>query len=157
MGQAPSRETDGLPPFVGKCGEFLSKLMGSTHEQMLLDHEFYNVFDRWPGKGLGGDLFPIPEARRAAKKLVEKLRGRTVVLLGANVARAFNCKKFEYFCWYSYRDPANVAKVVIPHLTVVPHPSQRNRIWNSVEARSAASRFLVELVEKEDPQTYAQP
>src|ERR1700677_4915311 len=95
IGQAPSRETDGLPPFVGKCGKFLAELMDMDQASMLAAHDFKNVLDHWPGKGIGGDLFPMKEARVAAKLLLEDCRGRAVVLLGNNVARAFEMKAFR--------------------------------------------------------------
>lgn len=142
VGQAPSRETDGKPPFTGKCGRFLAELLGTTQEQMLLDHDFLNVLDRWPGASIKGDKFPIPEAKIAAKRKLEQLRGRVVVLLGHNVARAFECKTFRYFEWYEIRNPENYADVVVPLLTVVPHPSQVNRWWNREESRMVAEKFL---------------
>ena len=147
VGQAPSRETDGKPPFTGKCGRFLAELLGTTQEQMLLDHDFLNVLDRWPGAGIKGDKFPIPEAKIAAKRKLEQLRGRTVVLLGHAVARAFGCEKFQYFQWYEIRNPENFEDVVVPLLTVVPHPSQVNRWWNREESRLVAEKFLRTLAD----------
>jgi uracil-DNA glycosylase len=149
MGQAPSRETDGKPPFTGKCGKFLAELMGTTQEQMLLDHDFLNVLDRWPGASIKGDKFPIPEAKIAARKKLEQLRGRVVVLLGHNVARAFGCEKFQYFQWYEIRNPENFEDVVVPLLTVVPHPSQVNRWWNREESRMVAEKFLRTLADSD--------
>lgn len=147
VGQAPSRETDGKPPFTGKCGKFLAELMGTTQEQMLKDHEFINVLDRWPGSSIKGDRFPIPEAKIAAKRKLEQLRGRVVVLLGHAVARAFGCEKFEYFQWYEIRNPENLEDVVVPLLTVVPHPSQVSHFWNHEENRMIARKFLRTLAD----------
>lgn len=149
-GQAPSRESDGHPPFTGKCGAFLAQLMGLSQEQMLLQHDFMNVLDRWPGKGLGGDKFPMGLAKEAARTKVEQMRGRCVVLLGHNVARAFGAEKFSYFEWYSYRNPKDVSDIVIPKLTVVPHPSQVSRHWNNVDNRNIASKFLTMLAAIEE-------
>ncbi len=48
VGQAPSSESDGMPPFTGRCGKFLAEvLLGTTQEQMLLDHDFVNIFVPW--------------------------------------------------------------------------------------------------------------
>ena len=105
VGQAPSRETDGKPPFTGKCGRFLAELLGTTQEQMLKDFDFLNVLDHWPGASFKGDKFPFSEAKIAAKNKLELLRGRVVVLLGHNVARAFGCRTFAYFSWYEIRNP----------------------------------------------------
>jgi uracil-DNA glycosylase len=142
VGQAPSRETDGKPPFTGKCGKFLAELLGTSQEQMLADHDFVNVLDHWPGKSLKGDAFPIPEAKLAAKKKLQLLRGRVVVLLGHNVARAFCCTKFSYFSWYEIRSDDDSADVVVPNMAIVPHPSQVNRFWNVEENRLIAGKFL---------------
>ena len=147
-GQAPSRETDGKPPFTGKCGKFLAELMGTTQEQMLKEHEFLNVLDRYPGPSIKGDKFPMSEARIAARKKLEQLRGRTVVLLGHNVARAFGCEKFRYMEFYEIRSPENYDDVIVPLLTVVPHPSQISHFWNHEENRMVAGKFLRNLAGK---------
>jgi uracil-DNA glycosylase len=143
VGQAPSRETNGLPPFVGRCGKFLADLIGVDQATMLASHDFRNVLDRWPGKGVGGDLFPMKESRVAAKELLAKeCPGRAVVLLGNNVARAFGLKAFKYLELYQVKDPEDPAKVSVPLLTVVPHPSGRNHFFNRVENRAAVAKFL---------------
>jgi uracil-DNA glycosylase len=145
IGQAPSRESDGQPPFTGRCGKFLAQLMGITHESMLREFDFTNVLDYWPGKGPGGDLFPIKLAQEEAVKMLPSMRGRTVVLLGANVARAFQLGKFSYMGWYAVCNPEDHGDVVVPRLTVVPHPSGRVRFYNSAANRDVVSKFLRSL------------
>jgi uracil-DNA glycosylase len=145
VGQAPSKETEGEPPFSGKCGKFLAELMSLTQEEMLAQHDFVNVFDRWPGKGINGDKFPFPEAELLAKRLLPQLQGRTVVLLGANVARAFGAKGFAYFQCYELRDPSDPTKVVSPLIAVVPHPSGVNRLYNQPQKRLDAAKLLKSL------------
>lgn len=147
IGQAPSRETDGKPPFTGKCGKFLAELLGTTQEQMLVDHDFVNVIDYWPGKGPNGDKFPMTEAKIRARAMLKTLSDRTVVLLGANVARAFGASKFEYFSRYQILDP-ETKKVVVSQMTVIPHPSGINRKWNDPEIRIYAYKFLTHLAAK---------
>ena len=142
VGQAPSRETDGKPPFTGKCGRFLAELLGITQEQMLKDFTFLNVLDRWPGASIKGDKFPIPEAKIAAKRKLEQLRGRVVVLLGHNVARAFGCERFRYMEFYELRNPENFADIIIPLLTVVPHPSGCNHYYNDQTKRLLVQKFF---------------
>lgn len=148
VGQAPSKETDGKPPFTGKCGRFLADLLGKTQEQMLKDHDFINVLDHWPGKGIGGDKFPIQEARIAAKKKLDLMHGRLCVLLGHNVARAFGCSQFRYLEWYEIRNPENFAEIVVPLMTIVPHPSGVNRYYNDPDKRLIVSKFLRTIEEK---------
>ncbi len=144
IGQAPSRESDGNPPFTGRCGKFQAEeLLGTTQEQMLLDFEFVNVLERWPGKSFNGDLFPISIAKEAAKKLLEKMVGRTVILLGHGVARAFGVEKFAYFQWYELRAPADPRIVICRRIAIIPHPSQKSRIWNIAKNREIARKFLL--------------
>ena len=149
VGQAPSAETDGKPPFVGRCGKFLAELMDTTQEQMLLDHDFINVFDRWPGKGYGGDKFPMPEAKQLAKAKLDQLRDRQmVVLLGSNVARAFNASQFRYLEFYEMRNPDNFSDCVAKAMSVVPHPSGVNRYYNNPRNRLVVGEFLRRLASK---------
>lgn len=148
VGQAPSRETDGKPPFTGKCGRFLAELLGTTQEQMLLDHKFINVLDSWPGKGIGGDKFPMPAAKISARKKLMGLKGKLCILLGNNVARAFDCKQFQYFSWYEIRNPENFSEVIVPWMTIIPHPSGLVRHWNNPDNRLLAAKFLQGIAAK---------
>jgi hypothetical protein len=115
---------------------------------MLLDHDFINVLDYWPGKGIGGDKFPLPAAKISARKKLMGLKGKLCILLGNNVARAFDCKQFRYLEWYEIRNPDNFADVVIPLMTVVPHPSGVNRYYNDTAKRLIVSKFLRSIVSK---------
>ena len=142
VGQAPSKETDGQPPFIGKCGKFLAELLGTTQEQMLQEHDFINILDNWPGKGITGDKFPMQEAKIAARKKLSIMEGRTCVLLGRNVATALGCKQFQYFWWYEIHDPVDFDICVVKQAIIIPHPSGVNRHWNKEENRLIATKFL---------------
>ena len=144
IGQAPSKETDGLEPFVGRCGKFLAALMGLTHEEMLEQHDFINIFDSWPGAGTGGDLFSINEAKRKACELLPLLNGRLVIFLGSNVAHAFELNKFSFFRFYQLLALSQGSSTTAA-VAVVPHPSGVNRWYNDHNNREAASRFLLSL------------
>jgi uracil-DNA glycosylase len=145
IGQAPSRETEGKPPFTGKCGSFLAGLMGLTQEEMLATHDFLNVLDHYPGKGVGGDKFPMVEATVKARKMLPTLRGRSIILLGANVARAFGAKQFSYLTQYEIRNPENLADIIVPWMVVIPHPSGINRHWNKPANRDVVRKFFSSL------------
>lgn len=143
VGQAPSQETDGQPPFTGKCGVFLANLLGLTQKEMLEQHDFINVLDHWPGRGVGGDKFPLIQAKTAARDKLEMLREKPVViLLGNNVARAFGATQFRYFTYYEIRNPVNPSDIIVKRMAVVPHPSGVNRLWNIPGNRETASKFL---------------
>jgi hypothetical protein len=119
----------------------LAELLGLTQSEMLAQYDFVNVLDRWPGKSFIGDNFPMAEARLAAKKLIPTLQGRTVVLLGNNVARAFGVSKFAYLQRYRYQE----GEVTAPTVVVIPHVSGIVRYWNRPENREVARKFLREL------------
>lgn len=96
VGQAPSRDTDGQPPFTGRSGRKLAKLCGISHAEFLNAFELVNLLERWPGKSGKGDAFPMAEARLVAASL--DFRNRPlVVLVGRNVARAFDAADVAYF------------------------------------------------------------
>ncbi len=143
VGQAPSRESDGNPPFTGRCGKFLAEeLLGISQSEMLIQHDFVNVLERWPGKSAVGDLFPLGPAREAARGLLEKMVGRTTVLVGNNVARAFGVTSFKYLQIYEMRHPDNPNVVICNFVAIIPHVSGIVRHWNIRGNREAAAKFL---------------
>lgn len=142
IGQAPSKETEGKPPFVGRAGALLASLMDTTQEKMLEENDFINVLNFWPGKGIGGDKFPMDQATEAAKKIVPQLRGRIVILLGSNVARAFGVKSFKYAEYYEIRNPDRPSEILVPTIAVIPHPSGVNRYYNNPNNRFFIAGFL---------------
>ena len=150
IGQAPSRDTDGKPPFTGRCGAFLAeKLLNMSQGEMLKCHDFKNVLSRWPGKGAGGDKFPMAEARIAAEALIPLMKDRTVVLLGYNVARAFNIQAFTYLQCYVFR---HRGVEVTQDMYVIPHPSGINRHWNdrtNIDEARKLLRFISFKVSRE--------
>jgi uracil-DNA glycosylase len=96
VGQAPSRDTEGGPPFSGRSGRRLASLCGLAHSDLPKMFDLANLLDRWPGKAGKGDAFPLEEARAGAARL--DLSGRPlVVLVGRNVARAFGAGGAAYF------------------------------------------------------------
>ncbi len=117
---------------------------------MLLDHDFMNVFDHWPGKGIGGDRFPMQAAKDRVPYLIENLRDRLVVFLGHNVAGAFGAKGFKYLQWYEIRNPKDVHDVIVPRMVVLPHPSGVNRYWNIPSNRAVVAKFLAQTIRQEE-------
>jgi uracil-DNA glycosylase len=139
IGQSPSKSSNGLAPMSGMSGDFLAHLLGTTKDEMLQAHDFVNVFPFFPGKNsLGQDLFPMQEAKSHAARLAPKLVGRVVVLLGKNVARAFNApQNVSYMTRLSAPGTDSV--------WVIPHPSRVSRHWNVSENMLIVSKFLREL------------
>jgi hypothetical protein len=51
--------------------------------------------------------------------------------------------------WYEIRSPKNLADVVVPAVTIVPHPSGVNRYYNNPDNKAIVSKFLQMLAAKE--------
>lgn len=132
VGQAPSRGSDPKRPLSGRSGEFLSLLAGFPVRRRF---ELRNLLDVFPGKKGKGDAFPLWKARLAAWELTKKLKGRRVVLLGQNVARAFGMARRGLFHWEPGPWP-------IRETAVFPHPSGINLFWNSPVNRLVGEVFL---------------
>ena len=104
-----------------------------------------NLVERHPGKRPGagkGDAFPMPLAEAAARRLLPNLAGRRVVALGAGVVEALVADALHDWAWCS---PLPVHGFT---LLPLPHPSGRNRWWNSpdnVRAAQAALRSFCDL------------
>ena len=135
VGQAPSKLTEGLGAFRGRSGRFLAGMLGTTLEGFLASVEAVNLLDRWPGKAGKGDRFPAKLAGKKARLL--PVVGRTVVLAGLNVAKAFGHVGRRFLeVWRS--GGATFA--------LVPHPSGVNRWWNDPANKEAAAELLGRLV-----------
>lgn len=105
-------------------------------EELLEAVDAFNVLDRYPGsEGPKGDAFPISWARRRARRLYPRLRGRTVLLAGKRVATAFGIKS-DYLRWEDHPEGFRVA--------VIPHPSGVNHWWNEPANRRRFRRFVEE-------------
>lgn len=110
----------------------------SRDRRFLLDHDFLNLFDHFPGKGdtnhPRGDAWPVAQARERAVEMAPLLRGRVVVLFGENVAKAFGLR-LPWLVWTRSKDlDATVA--------AVPHPSQVSRWWDNEDNYRRATRFF---------------
>jgi hypothetical protein len=76
------------------------------------------------------------EARRRKTSIREKLRGRTVVVLGNEVWQALSLPKASWFCMATTADGTRWWRV--------PHPSGRSTTYNDREK----IEFLAELMER---------
>lgn len=110
--------------------KMLSERCGASQE------DYYDGFER---RNLINSLdWRRSEARPAAEKLVGKLEGRTVILLGAAVRDAFRLP------------PVLVKPVVDRGVTFrqLPHPSGRCRWYNDPKHRKLAGLLLEEEYER---------
>lgn len=151
VGQAPPRA--GLPrgPLSGRAAlDHLSALASLDPDDLLASTERYNLLGRFPGRHPSGkgDALPPASARRAAARLVPKLRGRRALLLGRGVARAFGVGDLPFFVWTPCARRGGRLLPLVEHgsgaalIAVVPHPSRVSRWWNMPANRAAAAAFL---------------
>lgn len=153
IGQAPGPNTNpDLPLFpVPKtsAGGRLQHLMGLTRAEYMQLFERTNLLHEFPGRHKRDDKFPMAKARLAASTIRPLLTGRRVVLVGRNVANAFDLGEMQFHRWQSVR--ARRACIIsgcdgMTMLAVVPHPSGRNHWYNSQGNRDEAARFWQELI-----------
>lgn len=138
VGQAPGPRSDPEEPLSGRCGARLADLCGITPEQFLARFRRVNLIDKHLGKVGKGDRFPMDQARKGAVDLLMTgaIARSPVVLLGANVARAFGFGPGSYPLLRLLPRPAS------PHgIALCPHPSGVNRWWNDHSNDLAARRF----------------
>lgn len=133
VGQAPGSAVQPSAPLEGRIGRMLSELIGVSFEEYLRGTERLNLITHWMGKAGKGDVWNPRAAERRAEKLKPELAGRTVVLLGRNVAEAFGLKRLH---WMTFAEMNGAMAGVIPH------PSGIVLWWNEEKNRLAASAFL---------------
>ena len=133
IGQAPGRRGDAYRPLEGKVTKKLAGLAGVSVEEWLDRTERTNLLDEFPGKAGKGDIWNTELLRKKAEQVELHLVGRTVLLLGRNVARAFGLVELPWMTWVEEFG----AKV-----SVIPHPSSIVIWWNALENREAVAVFL---------------
>ena len=147
IGQAPGPNTDpALPLFPvpwTSAGGRLVQFMGITRGHYLMAFDRINLLQTFPGKHKRDDKFPMRDAKIAARAIRPLLEDRVVILIGRNVAEAFELK-IEFHEWVP----------VLPFcktLAVVPHPSGRNHWYNSQENKLTARSFWQQVVTQHVP------
>lgn len=142
IGQAPGRSAKaGERALEGESptgsGARLARVMGLDSPSELFDiFDTVNLLECWPGsKGGKGDAFPKSAARARAQTLV--FPNHVIILLGRNVATAFNRAGDPPLKWIQMA--GRVAGIV-------PHPSGIVRWWNAKKNVTAAANFLWQAV-----------
>ena len=133
IGDVPTPEGEGL---TSSSGRNLCSIAGWDWDRFLKRADRRNLFnhpvDGWDARAAR------TSADRLLLELFEGANGRPVLLLGARVAAACSAAHWENYEWQPLGDLWRVARV--------PHPSGRNRLWNSLEERERAREFLKDLV-----------
>ena len=140
IGQAPGPRS-GPRPFDGRSGDRLATYMGMDGRLDLFARmECLNLLRSYPGSTGGkGDRFPRSRAMTAARRLLGRLEGCSVLLAGKNVAAAFRVRS-DYLAWEDH--------VAGGRFAVIPHPSGVNHWWND-EANRHKFRGWADMVLRE--------
>lgn len=131
IGEAPP--SPGMPPFAGRSGAYLARLLGMPHGAFLLRFEPVNLLGAHPGRRAKGRL--VGEAGMAAAAGRLDLSGRVAVLCGRRVAAAFGLRGVGWF------EPLALGRGEAA-AWAVPHPSGIVQWWNDAANRNAARRLL---------------
>jgi len=115
----------------------LAFLCGISIPEYLNTFERINLLRDWPGKQGKGDAFFLDEAKKVADRI--QLKGRMVVLLGKNVAKAFGVSQLPWMTWAELRDG---------RVAVLPHPSGLNLWYNVLENSKRAQKFMKYVLKK---------
>lgn len=137
IGQAPGPNTDPNFPLFPlpktSAGGRLAEYMGLSKTKYLSIFNRINLLYRFNGQWSNGDKFSIRDARVAASSLQQLFAGRQVILIGRQVANAFNVKE-DFFVW-------SMNEVFCYEVVVVPHTSGRNHWYNIKDNRNKAVEF----------------
>ena len=131
VGEAPGGEIDLTDrewmSLTGGAAQNLCRIAGWDWETFLRDTMRMNLFyapqSRWNAD----------QAKRNASLLMPAIQWGKVLLLGNKVATAFEVEGKPFYEWFWSHD-ALMARV--------PHPSGRNRKWNTEVERERAREFL---------------
>lgn len=155
IGQAPGANTDPALPLYPlpktSAGGRLAEIMG------LRPHEYFSAFERinllhqFPGKHKRDDKFPMRDAKIAARAIRPLLRGRTVILVGRNVAQAFELD-LDFHTWHlDFEQVGTETPGLVQQIAVVPHTSGRNFWYNDPENMRAAREFWTDVLNRHVP------
>jgi hypothetical protein len=135
VGQGPSSRHQSEKALDGfGTGDKLAALFGMERDELLKRCDSVNLLDKYYGKNGRGDIFPLDIARESAKKIVDKRdEYQSVILLGQNVAGAFEMKGYAPFQWYT------VGKT---RIAIIPHMAGANRWYAKEQNIKVASEFL---------------
>lgn len=154
IGQAPGPNTDPdyplFPVPTTSAGGRLQQIMGVDRVEYLKTFDFINVLRLFPGKYKRDDKFPMELARAAADAIRPLLAGRSVVLIGRNVANAFGLPPdWDWHAWHDIKVRRRCPVSRAPWMTrlaITPHPSGRSRWYNDEAHKHEARMFWQDLM-----------
>ena len=128
---APEHALYPWPP--GCAGHRLYSMLAERRPDLRM-RDYVRLFDR---RNLVRGPWDAEAARLSARAMLPDLAGRRVVLLGREVARAFDLGGLQQLGALRAGDVT---------FYLLPHPSGRNRRYNAPEVRAAAGDLLASLL-----------
>lgn len=141
VGEAPGPRTSARCPMFPlpeySAGGRLQKLSGLSHVEYLQRFVRRDLLDYCPPGGRWRAV-DLTAARAAAALILPEVEGRTLVMLGRNVAKAFGHDDMAPFTVVDYHDTTWGRRMVVR----LPHPSGRVTAYADPEARAKARALL---------------
>lgn len=143
IGQQPnSAEDEGnpLPIRPGSTGQRLVQMMGITAEAFERNFIRMNVSAHHEPDGFSPEYYRV-----TVQNILPLLEHRRVILLGPAVASSFGLerKDYDWACWFDH-PTHNIA------LSVIPHPSGLNRLYNEHDIWTMVCSFLDQVWQLKD-------
>lgn len=158
--QAPASDSpSGAPPLMGRCGARIARLAGllppagvpreaAAAIALVVAFERVNMIESFQGRRGATDVFS-PTRAAAAGVAAGFSKGRTVVLLGRAVARAFAVDLPYYvFGAFDVAPGGILVRGTSFRVAISPHPSGRSRYWNERARREEAAAFWRSVARK---------
>lgn len=134
-----------MDPVKGEAARYLLQMTGLDEQQFTECFDLrYIIYDFSGKSSLGKPKFPVDRAKVVLKQQLESLRGKTVIVLGFDAARAFGATHFQYMTWYCIPDAKG--RALIPRLLVLPYPSKSSSFYKRADNEAIITKFLLELV-----------
>lgn len=118
----------------GASGRRLAQLAGLPFLVYALHAERLNVVE------VPEDWRDPTKVAASVDEIVERMRDRRTILLGAKVAKAFNAEHVPLFTWTTFFSQPDIT------FARVPHPSGRSFWWNEPDNTEKAAAFLKEAL-----------
>jgi len=147
VGQAPGPNTDPdlpLAPFPrSSAGGRLAEFAGLTADEYLDLFDRTNLLHTFPGRTKRDDKWPARHAEIAASAMKPLLGGRSLILVGRNVAEAFGypAQHLDFHQWFF--DPKWKYSV-----SVVPHTSGRSHWYRKPGNMELAKNYWEEAIRR---------
>lgn len=153
VGIAPARPGEEGQPLSAiapkSTGRRIADMLDLSPLEYMREFDRVNVCPTWKE----GTIAPRSYHRHAENLAGSILRGRRVVLLGANVAECFGVFKPPLLEWVKEAGIAHglagfrVGRLPLPFSwAVLPHPSGRNRWYNDPDNARLARQFLRDIL-----------